>query len=306
MSSEKLYVPAYKKLFKSQDLRIKLLSALDFVPDVFMIRLQYFLYFGRLVNLRHPTRFSEKLQWYKLRYRNSLMTKCVDKVCVREFVRERGLSDILTSEYAVYHKVGDIDFEILPNKFVAKYNNGAQRNLIVKNKNDIEEAVFLERLRTWMETPLSKMGREWSYYDVVGKVLVEEYLEPEDDGDLTDYKFFCFNGEPAFLYVLKDRFSAEGLKLGVYDIDFNKLDAYRSGIKRLEEDVRKPIGYEKMLEVVRKLARGFPHVRVDLYNINGRIVFGELTFYDGSGYISYDPDEFDFKAGALFQLPAKM
>ncbi|WP_174958934.1 ATP-grasp fold amidoligase family protein [Halopseudomonas pelagia] len=268
-----------------------------------MIKIQYFMYFGRVADIKQPKRFSEKLQWYKLNYRDPLMTKCVDKVCVRDFVRERGLSDILTTEYAVYHSAEDIEFEALPEKFVAKYNNGAQRNLIVRSKKDIHKADLVNKLTSWMSAPLSKLGREWSYYDVVGKILVEEYLEPEEDGDLTDYKFFCFNGEPMFLYVLKDRFLNDGLKLGVYDTQFNKLDVYRAGIKKLHQGLAKPKDFERMLDVVRKLAVGFPHVRVDLYNIDGRIVFGELTFYDGSGYISYEPDEFDFKVGSMFKLP---
>ena len=115
-----------------------------------------------------------------------------------------------------------------------------------------------------------------------------------------DYKFFCFNGVPKYLYVVTDRKPGEYAFFGVYDIDFNKLPVYRCDERRQEKTVPKPKNYEKMVEVARKLSEDFPEVRVDLYNIDGKIYFGELTFYDGSGYFHYDPDEFDFEMGRCF------
>ena len=118
--------------------------------------------------------------------------------------------------------------------------------------------------------------------------------------NLKDYKFFCFNGEPKFLYVVSDRKPGEYAYLGVYDIDFNKLPVYRCDERRAEWEEEKSKNYEEMVEIARKLSADFPHVRVDLYNIDGKIYFGELTFYDGSGYFHYDPDEFDFEMGRCF------
>lgn len=124
--------------------------------------------------------------------------------------------------------------------------------------------------------------------------------QPKPQVGLTDYKFFCFNGEPKFMYVIPNRSLGEYATLGVYDMQFNKLPVYRCDEHRSEEKVAKPDNFEVMVDVARKLSADFPHVRVDLYNIEGTIVFGELTFYDGSGYYHYDPDEFDFKAGGYF------
>lgn len=306
MSSEKLHVPMYKKLLKSQSLRLKVLDFFEFLPDESMIRLQYAIRFNRRLNLKKPVRFSEKLQWYKINYRTPLMTKCVDKVAVRDFVKERGLSKILTKKYAVYNKYEDIDFDLLPDSFVAKYNNGAQRNLIIKDKLSINKDKFNSLLGSWLANPLGTLGREWAYYGVTGKILVEEYIEPDKSGDLIDYKFFCFNGEPKFLYVLENRFSNDGLKHGIYDVDFNKLNVYRSDIKKANNEICKPEGFSKMLEIAKVLSAGFPHVRVDLYNIDGRIIFGELTFYNGSGYLSYTPDSFDYEVGKMFDLPIEI
>lgn len=124
--------------------------------------------------------------------------------------------------------------------------------------------------------------------------------EKKKKESLIDYKFFCFNGEPKYLYVVTDRQSGEYAYIGVYDLDFNKMPIYRCDERRPEIVVPKPKNYEQMVEIARKLSADFPHVRVDLYNIDGRIIFGELTFYDGSGYFHYDPDSFDLKVGEYF------
>ena len=131
---------------------------------------------------------------------------------------------------------------------------------------------------------------------------MEKIINKEKKNSLIDYKFFCFNGEPKYLYVVTDRKPGEYAFLGGYDIDFNKLPVYRCDERRQIEAVPKPKNYDEMVEIARKLSADFPHVRVDLYNIDGKIYFGELTFYDGSGYFHYDPDEFDFEMGACFDI----
>lgn len=130
--------------------------------------------------------------------------------------------------------------------------------------------------------------------------MENQITNKERKNNLIDYKFFCFNGEPKYLYVVTDRKPGEYAFFGVYDIDFNKLPVYRCDERRQVEAVPKPKNYEKMVEIARKLSADFPQVRVDLYNIEGKIFFGELTFYDGSGYFHYDPDEFDFEMGRCF------
>lgn len=295
----------YKKIIPSQDIRLKLLSLTDFVPDKTMIKLQYKISTGRTLNLKNPKRFTEKLQWYKLYYRNPLMTQCSDKYGVRQYVSSKGYEDILVPLYGVYNRAEDIDFEKLPDKFVLKTTNSSHTNILCEDKSKLDINNTIITLNKWLTKKSSKLGREWSYYNIKPRIICEKYLDKDENNDLVDYKFFCFNGEPFCLYVIVNRFINDGIKLGIYDTNFDKLPYRRSDIKGLNVDVSKPKNFEKMIEIARNLSKDFPQVRVDLYNIDGEIYFGELTFYDGSGYKGYIPDEFDFILGEKFQLPRK-
>lgn len=293
----------YKKIVSSQRTRLKILKVLEFLPDSLMVRLQYFVKFGRFLSLKRPRRFTEKLQWYKLFYRDSRMADCADKVLVKSYVSEAGFENILIPTLATYTSSSEFSLDSLPDQFVLKLNVGAQNNLIVKDKNQFSEESIKALVDSWLSAPVGKLGREWAYYNIKPLVLAESYLPSDSNGDLIDYKFFCFYGEPKFLYVLKDRFSHKGLKLGVFDLDFKQLRRFRSDIEPLIEPVSRPENFEKMIEIARSLSAPFPHVRVDLYNVDGEIYFGELTFYDGSGYFKTDPDFFDFEIGDMFDLP---
>jgi len=295
----------YKKLFPGRKLRLRLLKAFDFLPDFIMVSFQYFISTGRFLNLSKATRFTEKLQWYKLYYRDDLMTACSDKYEVREYVESKGFSDILIPLYGVYESVDDILFNEFPDKFVLKTTNGSHTNILCENKRDLDIGSSKFKLDAWLKDWAGKVGREWSYYNIEPKIICEQYIEKDKNDDLVDYKFFCFNGEPYCLYVIIDRFLEGGLKLGIYDMEFKKLPYRRNDIPSFNTDIKKPDNFDLMLEIARKLSKDFPHVRVDLYNINGKIYFGELTFYDGSGYKGYLADEFDYMLGNQFKLPAK-
>lgn len=295
----------YKKIIRSQWLRFSILRFLSWVPDSIMLRLQYRIKLGRWPDLKNPTRFTEKLQLYKMKYSNPVMSQCVDKYEVRKYVENKGLGNILDKLYGVYESPDKIDFETLPNQFVIKTTTGSggQNVIIVKDKSKIEIEELRGKFRKWNSSNNlgALAGREWAYKGCKNRILIEELLEDNEQHDsLIDYKLFCFNGEPQFLYVITDRKPGEYAFLGIYDIDFNKLPVYRCDERRQEYVVEKPRNYEEMVAVARKLSTDFPHVRVDLYNVNGRIYFGELTFYDGSGYFDYDPDEFDYKMGSFF------
>ncbi|SIS82743.1 ATP-grasp fold amidoligase family protein [Salimicrobium salexigens] len=290
----------YKDIIKNQDLRLKILKLTDFIPDKLMINLQYKIATGRTLNLKNPTRFSEKLQWYKLFYRDPLLTKCADKYEVREYVSSKGYEDILVPLYGVYDRGEDIDFEDLPDKFVLKTTNGSHTNILCEDKSKLDKKATVRTLNTWLKKRSSKLGREWAYYDINPKIICEKYLDKDKNNDLIDYKFFCFNGEPIYLYVIIERFLEDGLKLGIYDTEFKKLPYRRADINGITSNVSKPKNFDKMVEIAKKLSEDFPHVRVDFYNIDGEIFFGELTFYDGSGYKGFIPDEFDFILGREF------
>lgn len=295
----------YKRIIKSQQLRFSILRLLQWVPDCIMLRIQYRMKMGFWPDFKHPRRFTEKLQLYKMKYRNPLMHQCVDKYEVRKYVENKGLGVILNELYGVYKLPEDIDFKALPNQFVMKTTTGGggQNVIIVKDKMSSNLDELRRKLRKWngANNLGALAGREWAYKECKPRIIVEELLENKEmHAPLIDYKFFCFNSEPKFLYVITDRKPGEYAYLGIYDIEFNKLPVYRCDERRQECVVVKPKNYDLMVDIARKLSADFPHVRVDLFNVDGKIYFGELTFYDGSGYFHYDPDTFDYIIGGYF------
>lgn len=292
----------YKKIIPSQRIRLKILKLADIIPDKLMIKLQYRIATGRRLDLKNPVRFTEKLQWYKLYYRTPLMTQCADKYRVREYIKSKGYEDILVPLYGVYDDANEIKFADLPSKFVLKTTNGSHTNILCENKQklDVDETILL--LNNWVKKRSAKLGREWAYYDIEPKIICEKYLEKDENNDLIDYKFFCFNGKAYCLYVIAERFSDTGIKLGIYDMDFKILPYNREDIQPLTRHMIRPKNFDKMVQIAEDLAKDFTHVRVDFYNVNGKITFGELTFYDGSGYKGFIPDEFDFELGNKFIL----
>lgn len=296
----------YKKIFRNRENRMKILRMLKWIPDSWMVRFQYRIQLGMWPDLNNPRRFTEKLQLYKLKYRNPLMCQCVDKYDVREYVKNKGLGHILNECYGVYDSAEEIDLASLPQQFVAKTTDGGGGfNIkIVKDKSELDETSFRTELNSWLGIKDINPGREWAYTGIKkSRIILEKMLKQNEmgGGSLYDYKFFCFDGEVKFLYFISDR--KDGVvSLAILDPDFNRLPYSRADEKKLEYNPIKPEHYDEMLEIAKKLSQGFPHVRVDLYNINGIIIFGELTFYDGSGYFHFTPDEYDFIAGGYFQL----
>ncbi|WP_338487553.1 ATP-grasp fold amidoligase family protein [Ruoffia tabacinasalis] len=297
----------YKKLLPNKNLRLKILDTTNFIPDEYMLKFQYKVKTGRNLNLENPKRYTEKLQWYKLYYRDPLMTLCSDKYSVREYVKEKGLGDILNPLYGVYENVNDIDFDSLPNSFALKNTNGAGGNIFIENKKTVDIEKIKQEADKWLEKKTLKYGREWSYYNIQPRLVAERLLERDENNDIPDYKFFCFNGEVKYLYTMVDYTdNHDNGKCSFFTPDFEKLPYRRSEFPPIENDIDKPKNFSKMIEIAETLSKDFPHVRVDLYNIRGEIIFGELTFYNASGYTIFEPDEFDFILGDDFILPNKL
>ena len=301
----------YKKIFKTRASRSRMLKLLRFVPDKPMVKLQYRIKTGRRLHLKNPKRFTEKLQWYKLYYRDQSMIQCVDKYDVRSFVKERGLERILNDCYGVFSQAEEIDFSFLPDRFVMKDTLGGGSNsvLVVRNKNTITEDKLRARARAWLNKPWRKKnsGREWPYYS--GKprrVILEKYLDGEN-GDLIDYKFFCFDGVVKYYYIR----TGYSKNHNAGEIAFYTRESkYLPGVgmdycNTAKQELRVPPNIDEMISMAEILSKGFPHVRVDLYNIYGTIVFGELTFFNASGYMLFSPDSFDLEMGECFHLPPK-
>lgn len=297
----------YKNIFSDQDIRFKILSALRFVPDKLMLSIQYYLKCGRLINWKHPKRFTEWLQWYKVNYRNPLLHECCDKYEVRKFVERKGLRHILNNIIAVYANANEIDFECLPKRFVAKTTDGGGgENIIIcrdKNNADIEE--IKTKLNHWLGKKNINAGREWAYAGIKkSQIIIEDYIENPSNPDvgIEDYKIMCFGGVPQIIIYDCDRYIEH--KRNVYDTRWERIYV-DSDCKQKDADIPQPVNLEKMLDIAATLSSDFPFVRVDLYNIEGKIIFGELTFYPWSGYVEFSPDSFDFKLGKYFESVVK-
>lgn len=304
----------YKKLIKDRRSRVKFLQHFHWVSDKVMIKLQYRIKFGRKLNLKKPRRFTEKLQWYKLFYYNPLMPICAGKNKVRDYVKSKGLDYILNEQYAVYSSPDEIDFSLFPNKFVLKATVGSasQQVYVCTDKSKIDEKEIREKVKKWLELypnngKRKHVGREWPYDAVKTEIIAEKYIDSSACPDgLVSYKIFCFNGKPGFVYMIVDLkdgyFDAD---YGIYSPSFERLPYNRVCEANLEPHATKPQNWDEMIQIAETLSDGFPHVRIDLYNVNGKIIFGEMTFFNDSGYMKYNPDEFDFVAGDMFELPNK-
>lgn len=294
----------YKKYIKSPEVRKKILNALWFLPDSVMLKLQYKIKLKRKLNLKHPRRYTEKLQWYKMNYRNPLMHKCVDKYLVRDFVKKRGLESILVDLYGKYDSIHDIDFKNLPESFVMKttHGGGGLNVIVCKDKSKLNFNELTEKLSSGNK-PFRKRsgGREWAYYGLKPGIIVEELLinKENPEAGINDYKIFCYDGKPAYIIVDVDRYI--GHKRNFYDTSWNNLHI-SSDCPVADREIDKPKKLEEMLKIASRLSKGFPYVRVDLYEVDDKIYFGEMTFYPWSGYVQFMPDSFDFELGKKFRL----
>lgn len=282
-----------------------MLDTLSFVPDNIMLSLQYRIKLGRKLHLSNPIRFTEKLQWYKLYYRNPVMHQCVDKYLVRNYIREKGLKDILIPLIAHYNSIDEVRWSQLPDRFVMKttHGGGGLNVLICKNKSQINIHEVIQKL-SFDSRPVAPntLGREWAYYGLMPGIVVEELLINQENPEegINDYKIFCYYGTPKYIVVDADRYTQH--KRNFYDCMWNNLNI-TSDCPAINRELLKPKNLSDMLDIASKLSANFPFVRVDLYNIKGKIYFGELTFYPWSGYVQFFPDESDYMFGKDFELP---
>ena len=293
-----------KKLIKSQLLRHRILQCFFWLPDRIMLPLQYYLILHRWPNMKHPRRFTEKIQCYKAFYRNPLMLGCVDKYFVRKYVSEKlGTDKYLNELYQICERAEDIDFESLPDKFVIKTTDGGNGDnvLICRNKFDLDISSTIQRVNSWRNKRYYSISREWAYRGAKqSKVIVEKCLESleNSDGSIDDYKFLCYNGKFRFLWIDKNRYSNHCR--GFWNESLRFLEGIESDHPTFEKAPDLPVNIQEMIDVAEKLSEDFPFARVDLYNIQGQILFGEITFYPWSGYVQYSPDSFDYELGKYF------
>lgn len=271
-----------------------------------ILNLKYYLSFHRRINLKDPTLFHDKITWMSLFTDTSKWSELADKYAVREHIKNTIGAQYLTKLYGVYNSPDDIDFEALPNQFVLKTNNGCTSNIIVRDKSklDIEDAK--SRLSYWMKMPYGELSGQPHYIKISPKCIIAEELlvQPECPHDgLIDYKFNCFNGKPVSVAAFSDRKDGTHLiSRMLYDIDWNAHPEWYDKTKPVVfKEVPKPVCYDEMTQIASSLSQGFPYVRVDLYAINGKPIFGELTFTPG--YDAFYSLEYQKMLGDMIELP---
>jgi len=259
---------------------------------------------GYTLDLENPVRFTEKLQWIKLYERNTLMTQCSDKFLVRDYIKSRGCGEILNELYWEGFHPEEIPFDTLPDAFVIKATHGSGFNIICENKKLLNREKTIAVLKKWLNSKFLLCYGEWYYGVERPRVVIEKYLKDEARDTLFEYMFFCFHGEPRFIHVKRE---ADNAAANVYDLDFNFMPFIKMGDEDdLETEVPKPENLDKMLNLARKLSKEFLHVRVDLYEVNGKVVFGELSFTKGAGFNRISPASFDVLMGSWLELPKKV
>jgi len=294
-------MPSIKKLLKNPYKIIFLLDRskiTNLISDELYLKWKYRAIFGKKLNLKNPQTFNEKLQWLKLHDRNPEYVNMVDK-----FTAKKIAGSIIGDEYiiptiGVWDNVDEIDFESLPEQFVLKCTHDSGGVVVCNDKDKLDIDAAKKKLRKAFKTNYFYPDREWPYKKIKPRIIAEEYMESES-GDLPDYKFFCFDGVPKAMFVATDR--ATDVKFDFYDIEFNHLP-FVWGHEHADKDIPKPKGFELMKELASKLSQGIPHVRVDFYDVNGKVYFGEMTFYHWSGICPFEPEEWDYKFGEYIDL----
>lgn len=281
----------------------RLYSDKKFLERLFKLRMQ------KELNLDNPQSFSEKLQWLKLYNRKPEYTLMVDKYEAKKYV-----ADIIGKEYiiptiGVWDRVEDIDWEALPNQFVLKCTHDSGGIVICKDKANLDIKMSIKKLEKSMKRDYFYDNREWPYKNVKKRIIAEQFIDSEGHQDLPDYKFFCFNGEPKYCQVIRDRNSK--MTIDFYDMEWshmpfiglNPVNPVNPVAKNGLKPVMKPKYLSEMVNICQKLATGIPFSRIDLYSVNEKIYFGEITFFPASGLGEFTPKEWNYIFGSWITLP---
>ena len=278
-------------------LQVLLLRA---TSDETMSKLYFRIILGYKANLRNPRTFNEKLQWLKLFYfpKSQLAIQCTDKYLVREYITAMELTEHLNVLYGFWDNAEDIAWNELPNQFVLKCTHGCGYNILCADKDSLDTSKAVKQLNKWLKEDFGAFNAEPHYSPIKGRIICEKYL----GGDMTDYKFFCFNGKIEFMYIVK---RAADKRNTLYTTCFYE-DGTQAPFKRTEHskisDPILPFGFEEMKEMSLTLSRSFPFVRVDWFEVDSRIYFSELTFTPGGAMLKLDPPEYDGKLGELLDI----
>lgn len=307
MSAVKFFAKACKYIF-SRDYRF-IIRANKFAyndwSDEKYLKRKYKAYIGKELDLENPQTFNEKLQWLKLYDRKPIYTTMVDKYAVKQYVAEQIGEEYIIPTLGVWDRFDDIDFDALPDQFVLKCTHDSGGLVICRDKSKLDKVAAKAKIEKFLKREYFWRQREWPYKNVKPRIIAEQYMEDSKTAELRDYKFFCFNGAVKALFVATERQKAgEEVKFDFFDPDFNRLP-FRQGHPNAKTTPEKPVRLEEMKRLAEALSKGIPHVRVDFYEVDGRVYFGELTFSHFAGLVAFEPEEWDYTFGSWIQLPEK-
>lgn len=276
----------------------------NWMDDEKYLKIAYKIRMGKELNLQQPKTYSEKLQWLKLYDRKQIYTDLVDKYQVKKIVANIIGENYIIPTLGVWDRAEDIDFDVLPDQFVLKCTHDSGGLVICKDKKKLDKAAAVKKLNACLKHNFYYAQREWPYKNVKPRIIAEKYMEDNETHELRDYKFFAFDGKVKALFIASDRGSKEETKFDFFDENFNHLP-FTNGHPNADIMPKKPQEFELMKELASKLSEKIPQVRIDFYEVNGQVYFGEITFFHWSGMTPFEPEEWDYKFGEWIKLPEK-
>lgn len=276
------------------------LRLIDWMPDEMFVKLAFRGELGQKLDLKNPKSFNEKLQWLKLYDHKTEYIDLVDKLKAKSVVGNQIGSQHIVPLYGHWKTADEIAFETLPDKFVLKCNHDQGSVILVSDKNRINKKNVIDILNKKLKRNNFYGCREYPYKYIKPEVFAEEYL----GSDIIDYKFYCFNGKPKFLYCGQGLTEDHSLKIDFFDLDWNIMPFYRTDYRRLGS-IPKPLHLDEMIDISKKLSKDIPFVRIDLFEVNGKVYFSEFTLCPAAGFMPFVPKEYDWIVGEWLKLPVK-
>lgn len=273
------------------------------IPDRIYLSIKFYLRHGKRLNLSNPQTYSEKIQWLKLYGRRPIDTVLSDKYAVKEYISRTVGSQYVIPLLGVWNSFDEINFDSLPNQFVLKCTHDSGGIVVCKDKSSLDFKKARKILTRGLKHDYYVFSREKAYKNIPRRIIAEEYKEDSQTSELRDYKFFCFDGEPKLLFVASDRQKeGEETKFDFFDMQYNHLP-FINGHPNAKIQPQKPDKFDEMKLLAAKLSAGIPHVRVDFYEANGQVYFGEMTYSHWGGMVPFEPEEWDYKLGSWIKLP---
>lgn len=271
------------------------------LSDEIYLKLLFYLYMGYKLDLNQPKTYNEKLQWLKVNFRIPLMTKMVDKFEAKKVISDKIGTEYVVKNYGIWDSFKDIDFNLLPDKFVLKTTHDQGGVVICRNKSSFNYFAAEAKINKHLRKKHFFLSREWPYKNVKPRIIAEELLFSRNENIFKDFKFYCFNGEPKIMYISSGKEHGR-MVFDFYDMDFNLLNIKRPGIPNSNQLFVRPSRFSEMIELSKKISSGFPHIRIDFYEIDSKLYIGELTFFQGGGLMPFIPEEWDNILGSWINL----